>query len=368
MDTLSGKARITSILGRFSGAVLLRAVWAAIALCCGMAGVARAEGNGRLFLVNPLNGTYISAGVDQYGDFDFKGSGSYSYLVGAFELFATPSAVVAYRPGIGGAAAFLIDGRGSATIAPFAAGFSAHWSIIKGFGNYLFFYGISGTPVGAIVAVNPDGTFHQTFSSYNFSTWTDVEATDNYLFFYNSSSGETAVGTIGADGAFTQSGTKASPYLPSGYTLVASIGDNILLYDYHTGNWESGSILYTGSSNQDSYVLRTRQVAGSSQSHVLPTNLFESVSNNGHLMLYSSTSGQGVIGHFDLFGAFTVDRTITLPRYYTSLISCGQYLFFYGLGTGTFQTGYFTADGNFQSRQSGFTIGIDYYGVAATKN
>lgn len=364
MNTLNEKAHFSQVIRRFSRG----AAWATIALCCVAADAAHAEGSGRLFLVNPLNGTYISAGVDQYGDYNFKSSGSYSYLVNAFKLISTPSAVVAYRPSIGGAAAFLIDGRGSATIAPFAASFSANWNIIKGFGNYLFFYGISTTNVGAIVAVNPDGTFHQTFVSYAFSPWTDIEATDNYLFFYNNTTGATAVGTIGTDGGFTQSGTKTSPVLSPGYTLVTSVGDNILLYNYHTGAWESGSILYTGNANQDGYSVRVKHVPGGGNPNLLPKNFGESVSNNGHLMLYDSTTGQATIGHFDVFGAFTVDHNLTLPKYYTSLISCGQFLFFYGLGTGTFQTGYFTADGNFQSRQSGFTIGIEYYGVAATKN
>lgn len=341
-------------------------VGAAIAFGWGAAGPARAEGSGRLFFVNAGNGTYMSGGLDQNGDWAFKETSSYSSLTGVTNLVATPSFMLAYRAG-GGGETFLIDGRGSTVIAQ-ATSFSADWNIIKGFGNYLFFYGINSAQVGAVVRANPDGTVTQTWSNNGLSKWTNIESTDNYLFFYNGANGTTALGTIGWNGAFYQSGTKTSPVLSAGYNLTASVGDAVLLYNYNTGAWESGPILYTGSAGQDGYTTRIKEVATSGNTKLLAKGYNESVSNDGHLMLYNSATGAAVIGHFDVYGAYTVDHTLTLAKYYTSLVSCGQFVFFYGFGTGQAQTGYFTADGNFQPRQTFGNFGASWLPVASTRN
>jgi hypothetical protein len=55
-----------------------------------------------------------------------------------------------------------------------------------------------------------------------------------------------------------------------------------------------------------------------------------------------------------------------LPKYFTNLVQCGQFLVFYGFGVGQLQIGYIDFAGKYQPTQS-FPMGAGL-SVAATKN
>jgi len=309
-------------------------------------------------LVNPNTGRWVSGGIDQIGHWHTAGSGTAASLVGETNLIATDSFLLSYASATGKGASLLEDSRGIVAFDNLF-NFSAHWSVIEGIGNYLFFYDLPSGHAAAIVRTFPDGTLKQTFSSATFSAWSNIIVTDNYVFFYNGTGGLIATGEIDSSGSFIQS---ASGQTSAGYTLATSLNDDVLLYNRNNGYWESGPILYTGNQLKDYYFPQTKVTA-----NTLGLGYSAAVQSNDHLLLYDSATGNAAIGHFAQAGTFILDNKQVLTKFFTHLVRCGHYLILYGYGTGTFQVGYITTDGKFQVTQT-LTSQTGWWNVVATKN
>jgi hypothetical protein len=316
------------------------------------AATANAENEGRVLFTKSSDGSFIYGGIDQYGDFAPLSSGKNSYFVGETALVATDSGVLSYSNLTGKGYFYLPDNiliRLANTV-PF--NLSPGWGIIQGQGNFLFFYDYGHT--GAIVGTNFDGTIKQTYSTNSFSYWSHIIATDNYLFFYEYGTGQTATGAILQSGSFFQT---AATVRPTAYTVVASVGDNLLLYNGQSGAWESGYIALGQGYNSAYYP---------TQLGTLPLGYTLSARLNQYLLLYNPTTGAAVIGTFNRVGQYTLTEKTSLKNGWTNIVRCGQRLMFYNYFSGAAEIGYIDNNGAYQSTQT-LSIGAGYGSVVSTK-
>lgn len=330
-----------------------------------LADSADAASAGRVLFYNSSSGQMVAGGVDKSGYFQTTFDGSNPGFKGMDTVIPAASGFILYSYLNGGAQAYLMDGNGSTRPGATRYPFSAHWYNIIPVGNYTVFYDLNGnTNVGAVVASYPDGTLHQTYTNTAFSSWTQIVPTDNYLLFYNSANGLYLTSSIDVDGHLFQNTTAQTTR--AGYTNAAAVGDDVLLWNFANGQWESGALNYTGLASGGAYV---RAAVSSSTSFKL-TGFDLAVESNEHLLIYNSATGAAMTGHFLMplqvgQGTFVKDKTFTLPKYFTSLLRCGEFLVFYGYGVGQVQVGYMKFDGSYQETQS-FPLGAGY-SVAASR-
>jgi hypothetical protein len=171
--------------------------------------------------------------------------------------------------------------------------------------------------------------------------------------FYSAANGSAVTATIDDNGQLFQNTSVTS--LRTGYTNFAAVGDDVLLWNFHNGLWESGAIDFTGTPSGAQYV--SAKVAAGDSLGLVGFNL--SVQTNGHLLLYNSATGAAIVGHFihplqsgGPVGKFVKDQTLTLSKFFTSLVRCGDFLVFYQFGIGQLQVGYVDFTGTYQETQS----------------
>lgn len=319
----------------------------------GMAISANAQSRGRLLFVNSNNGNFQTGGVDVGGYYHAaEANQNNPRLIGTTKLIETDSGILAYALNAGTTTTFLLDSLGS-LFNETETKFDSDWFIITGIGNYLFF--TNGTGSGAIVYISPNGTIHQTLSSTTLSAWSQVVATDNYLFFYNRTTGAFADGIITADGGtfFQEDGGTG---VPTGFTLIASVGDNLLLYNAFTGAYETAGIYFVGN-GKDFFDKRS--------SGTLPLNYAQAVSLDGRLLLYNSTNGATLIGNFSTTGILVVTEKVKKPGW-TNVVASGEYLLFYNASSGAYEVDTIGTNGHIAQLSSG-NIGAGYDLVTATK-
>ncbi|WP_395698170.1 hypothetical protein [Methylocella sp.] len=328
---------------------------AALSLGCACVQPSLADGAGRMLFVNGGTGRVIVAGIDKNGYFQTSYDVTTAAFVGTDSVIPTSAGAILYSYYGGGARAILLDGDGA--INPGSSyNFSKQWYYSIGDGNHTLFYDLAGNGGdGAVVASYPDGTLRQTFSSTSFTHWTLLGKTENFLFWYRSSDGLFVTGDINVAGQLTQDTRAATT--KTGYTNIAAVGDDILLWNVNSGAWESGAISFSGTTS--AYVA----TAGGSTNSLGLAGVDVAAQTNGHLFLYASATGAALTGHFveplqsaGKPGLFLKDQSFTLGKYYTSALRCGQFLTLYGYGTGQIQVGYVGFDGKFQPTQ-GFTLG-----------
>ncbi|MGO9674754.1 MAG: hypothetical protein ACLPSF_11410 [Methylocella sp.] len=338
------------------------------AVLCGVSTKAYAVGEGRLLFVNPTTGRVVGAGVDKNGNFHSAFDVVIPSQKGKDTIIPTTSGFVLYSYYNGGAQAYLMDGDGSIRPGALSYPFSKQWYDIISVGDFILFYNLNGNQgIGAVVEANPDGSLLQTNTKTNLSPWTLIGHTNNYLFFYNKPNGLVVTATISSTGLLFQNTTAVN--LRSGYTNFASVGDDILLWNVANGLWESGSITYDALPSNDKYIAASVATTNS----LGLVGFDEAVESNGHLLLYNSATGAAITGHFirpaqfgGQPGTFVKDQSFVLPKYFTNLVQCGQFLVFYGFGVGQLQVGYIDFAGKYQATQS-FPMGAGL-SVAATKN
>ena len=328
------------------------AIALSLSLC--LPGAAWAMQQNRLIFVDGVTGHYLAGGIDQAGIYHAEAGGTAAFaLAGITNLASVPGLVLAYNATAGGGTE-IFESHGFVHF--FAQpGFSASWQKLVTVGGLVFFY--DGSHTAAAVQASADGDTRQAFSSTGLSPWTIIQGTDNYLFFYNRPNGSIVTASLD-DNGFNQSQSSSTA---TGYTLIGSVGDNLLLFNRNSGQWESGSILYNGSAHNDHYARSIIDLTGS-----LGLGYSKAVQMNGHLMLYDSATGSTAIGHFQTNGTFVLDSRPLLPKFYTDLLNCGQYLAFYGYGTGKLQTGYIDKAGNYHAVQT--QVLVTGHQVISTKN
>jgi len=338
------------------------------AVLCGVSTKAHAVGEGRLLFVNKDTGRVVGAGIDKNGYFHSAFDVIIPSQKGKDTIIPTTSGFVLYSYFNGGAQAYLMDGNGSIRPGANSYPWSKQWYDRVSVGEFVFLYNLNGNQgVGAIVQANPDGSLPQTYTKTNFSPWTLVGHTNNDLFFYNKPNGLGVIATISSTGQLYQNTTAVT--LRAGYTNFASVGDDLIVWNVFNGLWESGSITYDALPANDKYVAAT--VATTNSLGLIGFD--EAVEQNGHLLLYNSATGAAITGHFTRPaqfggqpGTFVKDQSLVLPKYFTNLVQCGQFLVFYGFGVGQLQIGYIDFAGKYQPTQS-FPMGAGL-SVAATKN
>jgi hypothetical protein len=356
MPNISGDEYKKSI--RLSECFLaLRFVLAGLPLV--FAAPASAQGEARLLFVNVNTGHWVVGGVDELGQLHLANGGTSPYFVNKTDLVATASYMLSYSASDG--TTMIVGGVNNGQIAPVntAYKFSTGWTALQSIGNYIFLYGADFGKAAAIVRTDPEDLLGQTFGANNFSQWSNVITTDNYILFYYNVNGALVTGHIGVGGGFAQ--TQSITVSPA-YTLAASVGDDVLLYNRVSGYWESGSILYTGLHGTDGY-----HQGNISTSPTLGLGYSAAVQLNGHLMLYDSATGGAAVGHFNRGGHFALDQKTTIQKYFTHVIRCGQYIFLYGYGTGLGQVATISPTGALSIVFSA-TLTAGFWNVAATRN
>ena len=311
-----------------------------------------AQSEGRLLFLNPSTGRAIFGGVDQVGKFAPAGGETFQGLVGQDKLVPVDAGILTYDQNTGASSLFQIDGYAFPAVVS-GLHFSSNWFLIRGFGNYLFFYNFGSD--AAIVAIDPNGDDAQTDARTNLSTWSNITPTDNYLFFYQESTGVVVIGAITNIGKLVQlSNTTAA----TGYTQIASVGDNVFLYNFNTGAYESGPILLTGT-GKDRYQQTTMSKLAAGYAFF--------ARSNEYLVMYNQKTGGMQIGYFNLAGTFVPTETTAVARGWTHLLSTGQFLTFYSFQTGDMQIGYIDHAGKWVTTQSTkLAAGAGYSSAAST--
>jgi len=336
--------------------IWLRAAFGA-ALLLSTTSFANAQSNGRLLFLNTTTGDCLLGGVDVGGylhtpdNMIEDNTCPVSGLAGMTDLVPTSAGILAYQPSGGSGTVLLLDSL------DFLYGhtktLSAGWTNIVAFGNYLLFY--KSPNIGAVLYVTSNGGTQQTQSISDFSRWSQITATDNYLFFYEESTGAFAVGTIIADaGTFYE--TDSGSGIATGYTVIASLGDDLLLYNPATGAYEIGSIYFTAGL-KDFFDKRS--------SGKLAEGYHQAIRSGGYLLLYDGAVGTAAIGYISQAGTWVQTQKMTLPRW-TSIVAAGTHILFYNSVSGNVQISYIAPNGTLANTSSQ-TIGTKFNRVVATR-
>jgi len=325
-----------------------------------------AEGAGRLFFIEPANGHIVTGAVNRNGQFVKELDGDFLSEAGRDVVVPVAAGALIYNSFAGGGQEFVLDGNARYTFGS-SSPFSAQWFYTIGLGEYVFFYDLNGdTSQGALVQFSPNGTFTQTYTAHTFSPWSLVAPTDNSLFFYNKTTGLLSTATISVTGQLSQNGAAAT--IGSGYTNLAAAGDDVLLFNFHNGAWESGLLNFVGGSTPQTY---TRAVVHATDTLGL-SGMDEAVAIDGRLLVYNSATGAAMLGHFQRVGgstpagAFIKDTNLTLPKFFTNLMRAGEFLVFYSLGTGEMQIGYLDLSGAYHQTED-FNFGIGFSAMVSSQ-
>lgn len=268
----------------------------------------------------------------------------------------TDNGILCYDRINGGGAVVQLDGRGLPRFKT-GIGLSADWASLTAIGSHVFFY--DGNHTGAIVAINPSGSTTQTDTETNLSTWTNIVATDNYLVFYNSSTGVLASAVVSNIEQLQDTSTSSGIINAS---LFANIGDDLMLYDPGTGNYNIFQILYNGGLT-DALTLGASGVIAKG---------FTQVARLGRsILFYNSDSGKTLIGTIDQssleLAQWKQTQATKLLKGWSNIVTAGQFLVFYNEGSGALSVGYISTAGKWvQTDFEASAIGIGYPSVAAS--
>lgn len=190
--------------------------------------------------------------------------------------------------------------------------------------------------------ITADGTLTQTAAMTGLSPGSIFHVTDNYLLSYQPQSGNYSFDTLPSSaqnqGAFGGGGTTSS-----GYAVIASVGDQLMLYNPTTHAYETGvlqNIPYNGGPAIDSAYYRK-------STGFLHYHYDLVVANNGHLIWYNQTTGDTLIGYFSQAHAWVATQALKLTPGLTQLLSLGQFVALYDTKLGTGPIGYISQQAKF---------------------
>ena len=311
---------------------------------------------GRILFLNATNGEYLIGGVDPSGYFHSTPSATRPTLVGTTILQANNTALVAYNRNTGYSELVAIDGFGNAAFHP--QYFGSNWNTITGSGGDLLFYSGNGNQggQGVIYALKQGATFDREIITTDLSPWTNIVQNDDYLLFYNQVTGlfdETILSPVYSG---LLQNAKSVATLPTGYSLMSAVNDNVILYNSGTGAFRVMSMYFVGNGN-DFADARDTGTLEKYYGAILPTA--------GRVVFYSYGSGDVLVGHLSQSGQLDTDKKTRIPIY-TDAFTSGQYVCFYSAESGELAVYSVSTGGTLTLRSSG-KIGSGYTFSATTQ-
>jgi len=254
--------------------------------------LAQGQTAGRLLFLNQKTGAYQVGGVDVGGYYHAAASGTRPKLVGATNVVANSTAIIAYNQNSGYSEFASIDGFGNVAFNPQQLG-AGYPYIVGTAGNFLFYNGnASNSGAGVLITLNQSGTYNRQLWSDSLSPWSNIVQSSNYLLFYNANTGLFDQTT--SSQALNQPVGELLQYrssvvmLTNGYGVLAPINDTLILYNTTSGAYDVVGLYFTGNGND------------------FPDSLSKG----------------------------------TLPKYYDTILPISGQVLFYGFGTGNALTGY----------------------------